>query len=329
MTEPSTRRDVHRRYAADHGLAEDHWRALGTGAHLVVSAPDQLARARVAVDDVLHRVDLAASRFRDDSELVALNRAEGRPVHVSALLAQALRVALDAALWTDGLVDPTVGAALEDLGYDRTFSLVAPDAPRRQVQIRDVTGWQRVELDEDRRIVQMPAGTVLDLGATAKGLAADLAAEAAADATGCGVLVSLGGDISVAGDVPTDGWPVTIGDTADQEMPVGDEVEQTIVIRDGGLATSSIRARRWRRGGSELHHLIDPRVGLPTEGMFRTVSVAATTCTMANAASTAGVILGADAPRWLTERGLPARLVTQAGDVRCVAGWPLPGSSGA
>ena len=327
MTDQPTRRDLHRRYAEDHGLAEAHWRALGTGAHLVVTAPDQILTARAAVDDVLRRIDLAASRFREDSELVALNRAGGRAVHVSPLLAQALRVALDAALWTDGLVDPTVGAALEDFGYDRTFTLVARDSARMPVRVREITGWQHIHFDDDTRIVQVPAGTVLDLGATAKGLAADLAAESAADAARCGVLVSLGGDISIAGDVPAEGWAVTVADTADQEVAVGDETEQTVVVRDGGLATSSTRARRWRRGGSEVHHLIDPRVGLPSEGMFRTVSVAASTCTLANAASTAAVILGADAPGWLAERGLPARLVTHDGDVRCVAGWPLPESS--
>ena len=327
MTEQPTRRDQHRRYVETHGLAEEHWRALGTGAHLVVTRPNRLTPARAAVEDLLRRMDLAASRFRDDSELVSLNRAAGRSVQVSPLLAQALRVALDAAMWTDGLVDPTVGAVLEDLGYDRTFTLVAPDAPPVHVRVRDVTGWQRVELHDASRIVRVPAGTVLDLGATAKGLAADLAAEAAADVAECGVLVSLGGDISIAGEVPADGWPVAVADTADQDVLVGGELEQTIVIRDGGLATSSIRARRWRRGGSEIHHLIDPRVGRPSEGKFRTVSVAATTCTMANAASTAAIILGAEGPRWLAERGLPARLVTHDGDVQCVAGWPPPESS--
>jgi thiamine biosynthesis lipoprotein ApbE len=324
MVEQQTRRDLHRRYAEDHGLAEDHWRALGTGAHLVVTEPARLAAAKVAVEDMLHRIDLAASRFRDDSELVALNRGAGRPVEVSPLLAQALRVALDAAVWTDGLVDPTVGAALEDFGYDRTFTLVAPDAPKVPLRVREVTGWHRVELDDEKRLVRMPAGTVLDLGATAKGLAADLAADLAAEAAGCGVLVSLGGDIAVAGDLPPGGWPVTVADTADQEVAVGAEPEQTILLRDGGLATSSVRARRWQRGGSEFHHLIDPRVGRPSTGIFRTVSVAGTTCTMANVASTAAVILGAEAPGWLEQRGLPARLVTVDGDVRCVAGWPEP-----
>ena len=328
MTDQPTRRRAHEKYAAEHGLGEDHWRALGTSAHLVVTAPEQLAAARAAVDDVLYRIDLAASRFRDDSELTALNRSGGRPMQVSPLLARALRVALDAADWTDGLVDPTVGAALEDLGYDRTFTLVPPDGPSVVVHVRDVTGWQKVHLDDASATVRMPAGTVLDLGATAKGLAADLAAEAAAEAAGCGTLVNLGGDLSVAGDPPPDGWPVTVGDTSDQDVAVGAEAEQDVVLYAGGLATSSIRARRWRRGGSQLHHLIDPRIGAPSAGVFRTVSVTAGTCTLANAASTASVILGSDAPSWLTSRGLAARLVTNDGEVRVVGGWPPPDEHG-
>jgi thiamine biosynthesis lipoprotein len=139
------------------------------------------------------------------------------------------------------------------------------------------------------------------------------------------VLVSLGGDMSLAGETPPGGWSVTVGDSSDLDAAIGAEPEQTIVIGSGGLATSSIRARRWRRGGSELHHLIDPRIGQPSEGTLRTVSVAASTCTLANAASTAAIILGADAASWLSERALPARLVTRSGSVRHVAGWPSDG----
>lgn len=325
MRVQESRLEQHERYAAERGLAQQHWRALGTSAHLVVTAPEQLEEARRAVEDVLARIDLAASRFRDDSEIAAVNTANGQWRDVSPLLCQALRVALDAAEWTGGLVDPTVGAALIDLGYDRTFTLVPPDGPAAVVRIRDVPGWQHVELDEAASRVRIPAGTVIDLGATAKGLAADLASEAAAEAAGCGVLVSLGGDISVAGPTPTEGWAVTVGDTSDLDAAVGTEPEQTIVIRSGGLATSSIRARRWRRGGSEVHHLVDPRVGLPAQGTLRTVSVTASTCTLANAASTAATILGGQAASWLTERGLPARLVALDGSVRHIAGWPSEG----
>jgi thiamine biosynthesis lipoprotein len=95
-----------------------------------------------------------------------------------------------------------------------------------------------------------------------------------------------------------------------------------IAIRDGGLATSSTKARRWQRGGDVLHHILDPRTGLPAEPVWRTVSVAAGTCVDANAASTAAVIRGRAALGWLARLGLPARLVDATGVVFTVAGWP-------
>ena len=95
-----------------------------------------------------------------------------------------------------------------------------------------------------------------------------------------------------------------------------------IAIRDGGLATSSTAARRWQRGGDVLHHILDPRTGLPAEPVWRTVSVAAGSCADANAASTAAVIRGRRALGWLAQLGLPARLVDATGAVFTVAGWP-------
>ena len=104
------------------------------------------------------------------------------------------------------------------------------------------------------------------------------------------------------------------------EMPEGPHA--LIAVRDGGLATSSTAARRWRRGGDVLHHILDPRTGLPAEPVWRTVSVAAGSCADANAASTAAVIRGRRALGWLTRLGLPARLVDATGAVFTVAGWP-------
>jgi thiamine biosynthesis lipoprotein ApbE len=319
-----TRRDQHVKYAEDNGLGSTSWTALGTVAHVLTTDPDVLPIARRAVELVLADIDLAASRFRDDSELVAVNTAGGRWMAISPLLCQAVRVALDAADWTDGLVDPTVGATLVDLGYDRTFLAIEPSPSTLPLQIRQAHGWQHVELDESRGRIRIPAGAVLDLGATAKGLAADLAADAAADAAGCGVLVNLGGDLSVSGEPPEAGWAVNVGDTSSLDVMVGAESEQTVVVRAGGLATSSIRARRWQRGGSEIHHLIDPRIASPSSGRFRTATVAAVTATLANAASTAAVILGAQAPSWLRDREFAARLVDRDGTVVRVGGWPAP-----
>ena len=310
--------------AVQRGWAALTWRALGSSVQLVVTDRDALAGARDAVQDVLDDVDLAASRFRADSELSRLNAAAGRPQVTSPLFRQAMRVALDAAAWTDGLVDPTVGSSMLATGYDRTYRLVDKDGPAFTVALQPAPGWQRVELDDDTGTVRFPAGVVVDLGATAKGLASDLASEAAAAATGSGVLLSLGGDVSVAGPTPVEGWPVRVADHADPDLPVTEDDAETVLLQSGGLATSGTLARRWRRGGSWVHHLIDPRTGAPSDSPWVTASVTASTCVLANAASTAAIILAENAPAWLAARGLPHRLVTADRKVVRGAGWPEP-----
>ena len=136
------------------------------------------------------------------------------------------------------------------------------------------------------------------------------------------MLVSLGGDIAVAGPAPAGGWRVRVQDVtgSPDDPPVGPYA--LIAIRDGGLATSSTSARRWQRGGDVLHHILDPRTGWPAEAVWRTVSVTAGTCADANTASTAAVIRGRAALGWLAKLGMPARLVDSTGVVFTVAGWP-------
>jgi thiamine biosynthesis lipoprotein len=298
-------------------LASISFPALGTSATLVVADGGRLERALHVLERELLAVDVACSRFRPDSELVALNVSAGAPVVVSPRLLESITVALRAAAATDGLVDPTVGRSLRLAGYDRTFELVRA---RRKIQPRFVAvpGWRCVEVRPAERVVRVPDGVELDLGATAKALAADRAAAAAAADAGCGVLVSLGGDVAVAGEPPVGGWPVLVGD----DHALLDADGQTVAIGSGGLATSSIAVRRWRAAGAALHHVIDPRTARPAVTPWRTVTVAAASCVDANIASTAAVVLGDAAPAWLERMGLPARLVSTASAVELVAGWP-------
>jgi len=296
--------------------------ALGTTAVVALVEPHALGPARAALEAELAAVDLACSRFREDSELTRLNCAAGRRVRVSPLLFEALAAAMRAAEATGGLVDPTVGRALRLAGYDRTFRLVAARdgssfAPRFESPA--LPGWRVVELDDAGSSVRVPPGVELDLGATAKALAADRGARAASAAAGCGVLVSLGGDVALAGRAPDGGWPVRVAD--DHAAPL-DGPGPTVALTAGGLATSGTAVRRWRAGDAELHHIVDPRTGRPAETPWRTVSVAAAGCVDANTASTAAVLLGEDAPAWLEARHLPARLVAIDGTCVAVGGWP-------
>jgi len=269
-------------------VATAKWEALGTTALVRVADRRDLELAKCVLEEELSRIDRAASSFRSDSEVSRLHRANGQPLVASDVLRQAVRAAVTAAILTDGLVDPTLGAD---------------------------PGWREVEVTD--RTVRVPAGVMLDLGATGKAFAADCAAASIASATdGSGVLVSLGGDIATAGEPPEDGWLIHVTDDHRSDQTA---FGQTVAIRRGALATSGTTVRRGPNG----HHIIDPRIGRSAETPWRTVSVTAATCVDANTASTASIVLGEAAVGWLTEQGLSARLVDNLGSVITVGGWPL------
>ena len=285
-------------------------------------ADGSLELARTAVATLLDEVDRAYSRFRPDSELSLANARGGREGPISALFSDAVAAALQAAHQTDGLVDPTIGRAMRVVGYDDDFGRIAGRDGPPIVRFEAVPGWQVVRLDRRARRLQLPRGVELDLGSSGKALAADLAANAALRASGSGgVLLSLGGDIAMAGEVPLGGWRILVGE--DSSAPP-DGPGEVIGLHGGAIATSSTTVRRWTRGGAEVHHLLDPRTGRPADGPWRTASVVAATCLDANAAATAAIILGSDAEPWLAGLGLAARLVSTAGAIRHVGTWPVP-----
>jgi FAD:protein FMN transferase len=308
------------------------WPLWGGTARLVVRpdaddpvvADAALLAAQRVVDGVVAEVDAACSRFRPDSEVRRLAAAGGGTYQVSHVLAAAVAAALRGARLTGGAVDPTLGTALVAAGYDRDISALRAgdaglpaqaDQPTLARLVR-TAGWRDVVVDEEQAVLTVPDGVLLDLGATAKAFAADRAAALAHDAVGMPVLVSLCGDIAVAGTASGVPWVVLVVETAD--MQVGPLVE----VHDGGLATSTTRARRWVQSGRPMHHLLDPVTGLPAVEVWRTATVAAATCLDANIASTATVVKGVDGLTWLASTGLPGRVVAADGTVHVVGGWP-------
>jgi thiamine biosynthesis lipoprotein len=302
-------------------LASVSFPALGTTALLCVSDAAGLPVAHEELERELAEIDQSCSRFREDSELVRLNASAGTgPVQVGVRLVEAVEVALAAAESTGGLVDPTVGRTLRLAGYDRSFATVKlRDGTSFRARFAPVPGRRGIRVDRRRCTIELERGVEVDLGATAKALAADRSACAAARAAQTGVLVSLGGDVSVAGPVPEGGWPVRV---ADDHAASLDEPGPTVAIESGGLATSGTTVRRWLAGGVPLHHIVDPRTGRPAVTPWRTVTVAARSCVDANVASTAAVVLGEDAATWLTGLGVAARLVGESGEVVLAGDWP-------
>ncbi|MEY9855055.1 thiamine biosynthesis lipoprotein [Catenulispora sp. GAS73] len=298
----------------------------------------------------LAAVGAACSRFRGDSELSAVNAGGGAPVVVSSLFLEFLDVALAAAVNTGGAVDPTCGSALVALGYDCDYSLVRERDARRvpgsgrhrapdpsaaasvtasllsaveldpaPAAFRPVAGWRAVEVDAERGSVRVPDGVVLDFGATAKAHAADRAARLIAAELGCGALVNLSGDISIAGPAPEGGWSVRV---ADGEAIGPEDPGQTIAVYDGGLATSGTTVRTWQHGSRTVHHIIDPETGDAASIHWQTVSALAATCVAANTLTTAAIVRGADLVPWLSETGCPVRMVGIDGTITLLGGWP-------
>ncbi|HVB13370.1 MAG TPA: FAD:protein FMN transferase [Candidatus Dormibacteraeota bacterium] len=307
--------------ASSPGLALAHRQALGSTVDLVVHPAAGLEAAQAVVDSVLDQLDLTASRFRWNSELSRLNRGTGTPHRVSSLLAELITVALEAARATGGLADPTVGGPLMAAGYSEDFAQMAKSQPAGNTDaIPPEWGWRRVRVQG--QTVELPAGMVLDLGATAKAWGADFAAAEIATRVGGAVLVSFGGDLATAGRQPRGGWMVRV---ADDHHAGTLGPGQNIRLASAALATSSTTQRRWTRGGQPMHHIIDPRTGQPVDGPWRTISVAGTSCVAANTASTAAIVAGPKAPDWLSRRRLPARLVSHSGRAIHVADWPSEG----
>jgi len=295
------------------GTAATEWELWSTRARLVVTNPGVLAAARELVDSYLAQVDDAANRFREDSEI---RRLVGRTgwVTLSPTLTHLMSEALAAAELTDGDVDPTVGGAVSRLGYDRDLRLVLDETGPVRAVVRPVPGHRSLRLEGSRLL--LPPGIELDLGASAKAVAADRAAQLVHGAFGTGVLVSLGGDIATAGAAPSSGWQIHVQDR--------DEDPWTQIELPGGsaVATSSTVSRQWRRGDRTLHHIVDPRTGQPAPEFWRSVTVAADCCAHANAITTACLVRGAPAVAWVRSLGLPARFLRHDGVVVLTDGWP-------
>jgi FAD:protein FMN transferase len=301
--------------------------AFGSSAQVAVAEAGALETATAVVERIVAEFDHACSRFRADSELSAVNSAAGAAVRVGPVLLEAVTVALRAARLTGGDVDPTVGQALISLGYDRDFAALSvnDDGMASSSAVRplaSVPGWRTVTVDPERSTIRVAGGVSLDLGATAKALAADRAAAEASAAAGCGVLVSFGGDLAIVGPAPPEGWRVRV---TDDHRAGFDAPGQWISLSSGGLATSSTAVRRWRTGAGTAHHLIDPLTGRSADSIWRTVSVSASSCLDANIATTATIIRGEKASPWLEALALPSRLVRTNGTVLHVGDWPSEG----
>lgn len=272
------------------GSAE--FRAMGCSVQVSAVPSD-----REAVRELFERWEAVFSRFRANSELCRVNASAGTPVVVSELFAEAVRTALEAHRFSDGLVDPTIANALVHAGYDRDIGQLDPDDPRKPGPAAPGCG---AELLFTGRALLVPAGVALDLAGVVKGMAVDAAA----------ALLSGSGWVSAGGDVAARG-PLEVA------LPGGGSVR----LQAGALATSGTTQRRWRRGGVLRHHLIDPRTGVPGESPWEQVTVCGNSCVAADVAAKAALLRGREGPAWLDHNGLPGRFLATDGRILENRAW--------
>jgi thiamine biosynthesis lipoprotein len=297
--------------------------AMGTDCLLILHGPEGNGAAGGALARAAERVreyEERFSRFRPDSELSRLNESPQERVRVSAELGGLLARSLEYARISGGLFDPVVLDDLLALGYDRTFDEVRAHPHKKALAQAPRFRWRDVLVDAVRYVVTRPCGARVDLGGIAKGAAADAAIGELSFYPGA--LVDLGGDIRVRGRPDdSDFWIIEVEDGHSRDGALGH-----IRLRDGAVATSSLRKRRWVHDGETVHHIIDPRSGESARSDVLQCSVIADTTEHAEAAAKVGFIRG---PGFLHERSeLGSALgvrgiawLTLDGTYRRTSGW--------
>lgn len=282
------------------------WRALGVLCRVVSNSPLDT----VAIESQVEEWEQALSRFRPNSDLSRLNRQ--RHAHVSAPLQQVLLAALEVAQWSQGLVVPSLGQHIADIGYDQNFATVAP-VTAAVVDAAIVPDWRRIVVRG--RDVTIPPQMKLDLAGVAKGWIAEQLV-ALFTPPGGSLLAQIGGDVSVSAPSDTVPWCIAV------DHPLQSTSCGKIALFEGTVATSSTYERRWQRAGQTIHHIIDPRSGMPAQSDVLTASVIATQAIYAEAAAKIIVVLGSAAGlAWVSRYALPALIIDQSGNVRTNDAW--------
>jgi FAD:protein FMN transferase len=274
------------------------FRAMGTDIELLVDAAEA-GEALADAEEEFHRLEAILSRFRPESELSRLN--EAGSLEAGPELQEIVALALEARKETGGRFDPTVHDAVVSAGYDRSFEHVPQNGTA--VVVGSACGGS-VRVDGPR--IELDAQVRLDFGGIGKGYAAVRAARLLGAAGPA--LVNAGGDVAVNGGT----WPVGV-ETADGCL--------TLELSSGALATSGRDRRRWRRNGRELHHLIDPKTGDPSDSDLLRLTVVASDSVEAEVWAKALFLVGEEqAVEEADERGLPCVLVTADGRTRLAGG---------
>lgn len=260
-----------------------------------------VARERVAI------LEQAWSRFRDDSEISMLNRRDEGWVALSHDTFTLISRMLDAHWLTDKAYNPGVYDAMQSLGYSTSFDEIPWIEGLRPVPT-EVPDMSLIQLDEANRSILKHPGLRLDPGGIGKGLAADIVAREIWEAGATGIIVDIGGDLSVRGEIPGGrNWAIEVSPRCHSAL--------TLTFSGGrdlqaGICTSGIRTRQW---GEYLFHIVDPGTGLPASTSIQEVTVKAQSGWLAEAHTKAALLADIAAPAYFSRHSLSGALFHEEG----------------
>ena len=310
---------------------------MASEVHLVTIADDDGVEPTwwAGTVDLLDHLEARWSRFLPTSDVSRLNLACGQPVQVDPATVTLVTTMIEAWRATGHRFDPTTLPALVAAGY-----VASIDDPRCVTILPSgrvhVGGFDEadptlddIDVDVAANTVRLPVGLAIDPGGIGKGLAADLAVAHALRSGAAGSMISIGGDISMGGRAPEGGWIVHVEHPDRDRRLIG-----SLAVSSGGVATSSIRSRRWRHDGDERHHVIDPSSGAPSGTDLSAVTVIARSGWLAEAHATGAILAGsAHVIEYLDVRELSGLAVTAdgrvvtTGDLRAIDGDPAVAST--
>lgn len=232
----------------------------------------------------INRLDGLLSPTDENSDIYRVN--QGGTAEVSGDAARLVKRSLELCGQTNGNLDITVYPIVEKWGFiSKNYAIPSKDELNALLKN---TGYGRVKADDIK--ITVPVGFKLDLGAVAKGYAADRSKEILNDAGVDSALLNLGGTVLAHGKKPDgENWKVGVTDPKNTDGYMG-----VIECADKTVVTSGNYERYFEQNGKRYCHIIDPKTGYPADNGVTSVTVISDDGTKNDALSTALFVMGVD-----------------------------------
>ena len=246
---------------------------------------------RLDIDKELQRFNASLSMFDESSLISRINRNED--VTVDSLFAKVFQLAMMTSEATDGCFDITVAPLVNAWGFGYTNEIGPSDA--KIDSLLKITGWEKVKLSPEGKVIKQDPRIKLDCSAIAKGYAVDVIADLLKSKGVQNYMVDIGGEVDVAGVNPNgDLWRIGINKPDDDPESRNEELQTILEITNKGIATSGNYRNFYYKDGMKYAHTIDPKTGRPVQHSILSSTVIANECIAADAFSTAFMVMGLD-----------------------------------